>query len=66
MNEACKIEWENGLITLNEWRERLGDDTIKGEQYDMRKPEYDKTLIDTGLKMDTINPQPKQIGDGKN
>lgn len=64
MNEACKIEWENGLISLNEWRERLGDDTISGEQYDMRKPEYDKYLIDFGFKMDTINPQPKEIGNG--
>jgi HK97 family phage portal protein len=44
MNEACKIEWDNGLITLNEWRERLGDDTIAGEQYNMRKPEYDEFL----------------------
>jgi len=65
MNEACKIEWEHGLITLNEWRQRLGDDTIDGEQYDMQKPEYEKYLIDGGLKMDTINPQPKETGNGK-
>jgi len=67
MNEACKIEWDNGLITLNEWRERLGDDTIAGEQYNMRKPEYDKFLSDGGITTTIINPtQPNTINDGQN
>jgi HK97 family phage portal protein len=67
MNEACKIEWDNGLITLNEWRERLGDDTIAGEQYNMRKPEYDKFLNDGGITTTIINPtQPNTINDGQN
>lgn len=67
MNEACKIEWDNGLITLNEWRERLGDDTILGEQYNLRKPEYDKFLSDGGITTTIINPtQPNTINDGQN
>jgi HK97 family phage portal protein len=49
MNQACLVEWEAGSLTLNEWRMRNGDDKIKGEQYDMRKPEYDKWLNDNGF-----------------
>lgn len=35
-NEAMKIEWENNLITLDEWREANGDDALpdgKGKVY---------------------------------
>ena len=51
-DDACLIEWEAGLISLNEWRDRNGDDIIgKKEEvdtlepknpYNMRKPQYDK------------------------
>lgn len=30
MNQALLIEFTNGLLTWNEWREKLGDDTVKG------------------------------------
>lgn len=56
LNESCQIQWTNGLITLNEWREMLGDDTIDGEQYDMYKPEYDAYKVDNGLDQ-TVNMQ---------
>lgn len=32
-NEACKIEWDNDLITLNQWRVRLGDDPVEGGNF---------------------------------
>lgn len=31
MNDACLIEFQNNVITLNRWRELLGEDTVEGD-----------------------------------
>lgn len=36
MNDALKIEWDNNLITRNDWLDRLGEERIEG------RPEFDK------------------------
>jgi len=74
-NDACSIEWEKGLISINQWKEYLGDDIIGEKEenlvnptnpYNMRKPQYDKWLIDEGFAMDTINPKvTNNFGNGK-
>lgn len=62
MNEAYQLEWLAGRITLNIWAVALGDDKQSGEQFDMYKPQYDKWLVDNGLRPD---PNKKQE-DGNN
>jgi hypothetical protein len=39
-NEAYQIEWDNDLITRNQWREANGEDTIEGD--DLRRSEVAK------------------------
>lgn len=40
LNEALKIEWETGLITLDEWREKLGEDPLPEERGKLYYNEY--------------------------
>lgn len=42
LNDACAIEWEHGLITLNEWRARLGDDPLPDQRGTLYIDEYKK------------------------
>ena len=35
-NEALEMEYKNNLITLNQWRERRGYDTVDGDDYYLR------------------------------
>lgn len=39
-NNALKIEWRNGMITLNEWRIKNGEDPLADERGKMYFPEY--------------------------
>jgi len=54
MNDAMKIEWDNGLCTLDEWRLRNGDDPLPDGRGKLYKPEYmqqygqQQAQIDTG------------------
>lgn len=41
LNEALSVEYERGLITLNQWLERLGEDTIPSG--DLRITELEKS-----------------------
>jgi phage portal protein BeeE len=43
LNEALTIEWETGLITLNEWRLKLGEDPLSDERGKLYYDEYQKT-----------------------
>jgi len=40
MNDAMKIEWDNNLCTLNEWRVKNGEDPLKDGRGDLYKYEY--------------------------
>ena len=46
LNEALKIEWGNGMITLNEWRVKNGDDPLTDARGKMYFPEYVKQYGD--------------------
>jgi len=37
LNDALKIEWDNGLITRNIWLESLGKDTVNREEFNKYK-----------------------------
>lgn len=37
MNDALKIEWDNGLITRNQWLEAIGKDTVQKPEFNMYK-----------------------------
>lgn len=39
-NNALKIEWRNGMITLNEWRTKNGEDPLSDDRGKMYFPEY--------------------------
>lgn len=39
-NNALKVEWRNGMITLNEWRIKNGEDPLSDERGKMYFPEY--------------------------
>lgn len=44
LNDALQVEWTNGLITLNDWREELEEDTVNLPEFNMYKPEYDNYI----------------------
>lgn len=56
INEACKIEWDAGKLTLNNWAEQLGDKKLAGEQFDMYKPQYDNWLREQGMLPPLFDP----------
>lgn len=49
LNQSCQLEWNNGLITLNQWRLKIGDDIVNEPQHNMTKPYYDQYLRDNGV-----------------
>lgn len=41
VNERCKVEFENGLITINDWRSQIHESALEGEIYS--KVKFDMT-----------------------
>jgi hypothetical protein len=37
MNTALRIEWDNGIITRNEWLEQIGKDTVNKPEFNLYK-----------------------------
>jgi len=51
-NEAYLIEYENNLITLNQWREAMGYDTVPGDDVykrDVKAPVVEKVPLPPGV-----------------
>jgi hypothetical protein len=63
LNSALDVEWKTGMITLNMWREKLGEDPLpagKGgdlyyheyvKQFQVQEPQQEQTLVDEEGKM---------------
>lgn len=65
VNERCLSQFNNGLITINDWRSQIHEDALEGEIYD--KVKFDMTpdellMIDMVIKPQT---SPIQINAGQ-
>jgi hypothetical protein len=53
LNQALQIEWDNGLITRNDWLEAIGKDKVSN-------PEFDKYKFEVQAEMEENNQQAQQ------
>lgn len=64
MNEALLIRWNNGLITKNQWLEKIGEDKVKNPGFDKYKNEL--TPDELGVVVPEDNSTDKNTGNGSN
>jgi phage portal protein BeeE len=48
MNNALAVQWENNLITLDDWREQIGDERLGTEPNMFYKYEFDQWMQTSG------------------
>jgi hypothetical protein len=49
LNEALKVEYEQGLITLNQWLEKLGEDPLPGTMGEVRATDPKTSTVPLAL-----------------
>jgi hypothetical protein len=54
MNENCQIEYDNNLITLNQWREKMGYNTVPGDDTYKRDSAPSTVPMPTGVDVNTM------------
>lgn len=75
LNQGLQIEFRNGIITLNDWRRKMGNPTVVGDDvyyYEIKdrfRIEYENGFNDTNIDEtfveDGLNPR-ENIGDASN
>lgn len=66
VNERCLSQFNNGLISINDWRSQIHEDALEGEIFD--KVKFEMTPEEMAIVDSVIKPQvsPIQISTGNN
>lgn len=62
MNEALEIQWNNSIITRNQWLEELGEDTVNDPEFDKYKYQIDKENAERELAQQNQGTPAEGIG----